>query len=161
LKIEPRDFRHALSCFASGVCVITTQNRKGEELGVTISSFCSLSLEPPLVLFCLGKSTRNIDVYAESSVFVVNILAADQIDISENFASQYQNKFKDVCYVKGKNGCPTLPGCVATLECTLVNKYDGGDHFILVGQVTFLNTSESGSPLLRYRGSYGSITLNS
>ena len=157
MKIEPRDFRHALSCFASGVCVITTHNPEGEELGVTISSFCSVSLEPPLVLFCLGKSTRNIGVYAESNVFVVNVLAADQIDISEKFASQCQDKFQDVPYEKGKNGCPILPGCVATLECTLVNKYDGGDHFIFVGQVTFLYTSESGSPLLRYRGTYGSI----
>lgn len=119
-----------------------------------------MSLEPPLVLFCLGRSTRNIALYTESSVFAVNVLAADQIGISENFASQCQDKFKDISYEIGKNGCPILPGCVATLECTLVNKYDGGDHFILVGQVTFLNTSESGSPLLRYRGTYGSITLN-
>jgi len=157
LTVEPRDFRHALSCFASGVCVITTQNPGGQALGVTISSFCSVSLQPPLVLFCLGKNTSNFEVYAESGYFVVNVLAENQGDLSENFARQCSNKFQGISFEKTENGCPTLPGCIANLECTLVQTHDGGDHIILVGQVNSVQVTEVVAPLLRFRGNYARI----
>lgn len=157
MSIEPRDFRHALGCFASGVCVVTTQARNGQALGVTISSFCSVSLEPPLVLFCLGKNTSNLDAYAASSCFAVNVLAESQMDLSENFARQSDDKFQGISFQKGKNGCPIFQGCVATLECKLIDTHDGGDHIIIVGRVDRLGTTQGGAPLLRYRGDYANI----
>ena len=157
LAIDPRDFRHALGCFASGVCVMTTQSESGLALGVTITSFCSVSLKPALVLFCLGKNTRNIDKYTMSKYFTVNMLSEDQLEISEKFASQSDNKFNGIIFEKGKNGCPTLPGCMANLECTLINTHDGGDHLILIGEVNYVQAKESGAPLVRYRGKYAGI----
>lgn len=157
MAIEPRDFRHALACFASGVCIVTTQTRNGQALGVTISSFCSVSLEPPLVLFCLGKNTSNLDAYAGSRCFAVNVLAESQMDLSENFARQSDDKFQGISFQEGKNGCPIFPGCVATLECTLIDTHDGGDHIIIVGRVDRLRTTPDGAPLLRYRGDYAII----
>ena len=136
---------------------MTTQDPTGEALGVTISSFCSVSLEPSLVLFCLGKSTSNLEAYTESGCFAVNVLAHNQADLSENFASQHEDKFRGIPFEEWESGCPILPGCVANLECTLVKTYDGGDHIILIGRVNRLQMSENGAPLLRYRGNYASL----
>lgn len=111
------------------------------------------------MLFCLGKNTRNIEAYVESKFFAVNVLADNQLDLSENFASQHEDKFEGISYEQGMNGCPTLPGCVANLECTFFQKYEGGDHLILVGQVSYLKTTEGNNPLLRYRGNYENMAL--
>lgn len=136
---------------------MTTRTRDGRALGVTVSSFCSVSLEPPLVLFCLGKETRNVEAYTESEFFAVNVLSEDQIDVSENFASPSDDKFRDIYFETGDNGSPVFPGCLATLECTLFEVYEGGDHLILVGRVDGLSTADDGAPLLRYRGRYAGI----
>lgn len=136
---------------------MTTQTPQGQALGVTITSFCSVSLKPPLILFCLGKDTRNIGSYTESGCFVVNILSQEQANISEIFASDSSNKFQGICFEKGTHGCPIIPGCVTSLECDLVEVHDSGDHLILVGQVKCLRTTHSGGPLLRYRGKYAGI----
>lgn len=137
--------------------MVTTRTTGGQALGVTISSFCSVSLEPPLILFCLGKNTRNFDSYSKSQFFAVNILGEDQIDLSENFASQCDDKFHGISFGKGENEVPILPGCVANLECNLVQTHDGGDHLILIGQVNRLQAAENGAPLLRYRGRYANL----
>lgn len=137
--------------------MVTTQALAGQARGVTISSFCSVSLEPSLVLFCLGRNTSNLEAYTESKYFAVNVLAETQADLSENFASQREDKFCGVPFEEWESGCPILPGCVANLECTLINTYDGGDHLILVGRVNRLQMSENGAPLLRYRGDYACL----
>lgn len=98
MTVDPSAFRHALGRFASGVCVITTRTPAGQALGVTISSFCSVSLDPPLVLFCLGKNTNNFAAYARHTDFAVNVLAENQIELSENFASKSEDKFDGVAF---------------------------------------------------------------
>jgi len=138
---------------------MTTQSQSGLALGVTISSFCSVSLMPALVLFCLGKNTRNVEEYAKSKYFTVNVLSEDQVDMSEIFASQSDNKFNGVYFEEGKNGCPILPGCLANLECTLTKTHDGGDHHILIGEVNYLQINKLQNPLLRYRGKYMALEI--
>jgi flavin reductase (DIM6/NTAB) family NADH-FMN oxidoreductase RutF len=98
-----------------------------------------------------------LEAYTESKYFAVNVLADTQADLSENFASQREDKFCGVPFEQWESGCPILPGCVANLECTLVDTYDGGDHLILVGRVNRLQMSENGAPLLRYRGNYACL----
>lgn len=85
------------------------------------------------------------------------MLSEDQVEISEIFSSQSDNKFDEICFEIGKNGCPTLPGCMANLECTLINTHDGGDHLILIGEVNCVHAKEAGAPLVRYRGKYAGI----
>lgn len=116
-----------------------------------------MSLTPPLILFCLGKDTRNIGAYTGRGSFAVNILSDEQLGISEIFASKAINKFRDIDFQQGENGCPIIPGCVAILECNLINAHDGGDHVILVGEVSRIRTTDRGTPLLRYRGRYATI----
>lgn len=157
MSIDTREFRDALGRFASGVCVVTALTQTGRAIGVTISSFCSLSLEPPLVLFCLGKSTSNIKSYINGNYFVVNILSSHQNNISETFASKRKNKFEGISFDILESGCPILSDCLANLECTLNSRHDGGDHFILIGQVYRLRVSPGGTPLLRFRAKYVSL----
>jgi flavin reductase (DIM6/NTAB) family NADH-FMN oxidoreductase RutF len=157
VTVEPSEFRDTLSCFASGVCVVTAIADSGLPVGVTISAFTSLSLEPPLVLFCLGNNTTNLEAYTDGGRFAVNILAEDQGEISEIFARQNTDKFASISRTDSGSGCPLLVGCLASLECSLVATHDGGDHVIVVGKVERVENSGGGAPLLRYRGNYARV----
>lgn len=155
MTVDQRSFRKALGCFATGVTVVTSVNPvDSSPLGVTVSAFSSLSLEPPLVLFCLGNKNSSLDAYKNSGRFVINILAEAQKDLSIRFASRTEDKWAGVAYQAGLGGVPVLSGCLANLECSLVNTVDGGDHVIFIGQVENLHYQEGGSPLLYFRGSY-------
>jgi len=157
LTVEPKAFRDTLSYFASGVCVVTAVADGGAPAGVTISAFASLSLDPPLVLFCLGNKTTNLQAFTKGDGFAVNILAEDQGEVSEIFASQNNDKFASIPSVGSESGCPLLPGCLASLECSLVATHDGGDHVIVVGKVEHVQKAEGSKPLLRYRGNYSRV----
>lgn len=151
------DFRLALSRFASGVCVVTATDPAGRAYGVTISSFCSLSLDPPLVLFCIGKKTSGLDACARGTAFTVNILSEKQMHLSDVFARKEHDKFSGVAFTVGVNGCRVLDGCLATLECSRVETYEGGDHLIVVGHVDQMAYADDGMPLLRFSGRYRCI----
>jgi flavin reductase (DIM6/NTAB) family NADH-FMN oxidoreductase RutF len=157
VTVEPKSFRDTLSYFASGVCVVTAVADGGARVGVTISAFTSLSLDPPLVLFCLGKKTTNLEAYTNGGGFAVNILAEDQGEVSEIFASQNIDKFALIQSTGSESGCPLLPGCLASLECSPVTTHDGGDHVIVVGKVERVQIAEGSKPLLRYRGNYSRV----
>ena len=148
------DFRLALSRFASGVCVVTATDPGGRAYGVTISSFCSLSLDPPLVLFCIGKKTSGLEACARGAAFTVNVLSEQQLHLSDVFARKEHDKFADVAFTVGGNGCRILEGCLATLECSRVETYEGGDHLIVVGRVDQMAYADDGLPLLRFTGRY-------
>ncbi|TVR79521.1 MAG: flavin reductase [Rhodospirillales bacterium] len=157
MTVDSQDFRDALSRFASGVTVITGLDSDGTPVGVTVSAFASLSLDPPLVLFCLGLRTAKLDAYASHGAVAVNILAEDQHAVSELFASQRTDKFATVGFCQGDNGCAVLDGCLASLECAIVNSHVGGDHLAIIGRVERVHRGVAAAPLLRFRGRYAAL----
>jgi flavin reductase (DIM6/NTAB) family NADH-FMN oxidoreductase RutF len=154
---DPRTFRDALGRFASGVCVVTTVGEDGRSAGVTISAFASLSLEPPLVLFCIGKRSANLSAWLTSRCFSVNVLREDQVGVSEIFATQNNEKFAGVAGSPGGNGCFRIDGCLVTLECRRTRIHDEGDHYIVVGLVESVHFGPDAKPLLRFRAAYGRL----
>ena len=154
VRVESRAFRDALSRFASGVCVLTTVGEDGRPVGVTISAFASLSLEPPLILFCIGKQSANLSVWLTGTEFSVNVLSEGQALLSETFASQCMDKFLGIAGEVGANGCFRPAGCLVSLECRRTIAYDEGDHHIVVGRVERVVFGEAAGPLLRFRGAY-------
>ncbi|MBL8659914.1 MAG: flavin reductase family protein [Rhodospirillales bacterium] len=157
MAVNELSFKDALSRFATGVCVVTSVGEDGAPAGMTISAFTSVSLDPPLVLFCLGRKNDVLIRGARDGRLAINILAEDQEEVSEIFASQKSDKFAGVAYTLGESGCPTINGALAVLECAVAATHDGGDHLIVVGRVELLRVL-GGKPLLRYRGRYLRIT---
>jgi flavin reductase ActVB len=135
MPISNVEFRAALSNFASGVTVVTTIDASGKMHGITVSAFCSVSLEPPMVLICIEKTTASHYAFEESEIFVVNILEESQADVSERFASPYLDKFDGVEFELGSLAAPMLKGALVNLECRLRHSLNGGDHSIFVGEV--------------------------
>jgi flavin reductase (DIM6/NTAB) family NADH-FMN oxidoreductase RutF len=123
---------------------------------MTVASFASLSLHPPLVLVCIEKSVKSHDAIAASSRFGVSILGSDQADLSNRFASRTEDKFAGVALQEGALGVPLIAGAVTTLECRLHAQLAGGDHTIFVGEVVSIGTRD-GAPLLYWRSSYREI----
>lgn len=155
MSVDQRSFRKALGCFATGVTVVTAKNPETNVMaGVTVSAFSSLSLEPPLVLFCLSNKNSNLETFRTSGTFGINILAETQRDLSIRFASRSDDKWAGVAFETWNSGIPMLSGCIANLECRLVETHDGGDHLIVIGEVVHLKAQEGGSPLIYFRGSY-------
>jgi len=155
-KFDPRTFRRALGNFATGVTVITAKNEAGETVGVTANSFNSVSIDPPLVLWSIDKRARSYEVFNTASHFAVNILAADQIDISNNFARQQDDKFSNVDWEEGVGGAPLLQNTSARFQCKNYRQVDGGDHWILIGEVVEFDDFGR-APLCFHQGSYSMI----
>ncbi len=153
VTVTAQSFKDALSRFATGVCVVTAVGEGGKPDGLTISSFTSVSLDPPLVLFCLGRKSAGLVERAQGARFAVNILGEDQEEISEIFASQLEDKLTRVAWSAGEGGCPLIKDALASVECSLHASYDGGDHLIVLGLIERLSVL-GGKPLLRYRGRY-------
>lgn len=158
MTIDTRDFRNALGGFATGITVVTTLDREGSPVGVTVNSFSSVSLDPPLVLFCLGRTAQSFPAFEAAPAFAINILADDQQELSGRFATRtLQDRWQGVAWERWETGCPILAGGLAALECDREAVYDGGDHVILVGRVRRLASRTDGKPLLYFRGQYGTI----
>ncbi|CAA9380223.1 MAG: Nitrilotriacetate monooxygenase component B [uncultured Pyrinomonadaceae bacterium] len=151
--ISKDEFRRALGRFASGVTVVTARDASGRLHGITVSAFCSVSLEPPLILVCIDKNTGSHYALAETGSFVVNILRQDQQYVSDRFASYLPDKFEAVGYDLGIDDLPVLEDALANLECRLVNSHDGGDHTIFVGQIERATIGD-GEPLVYFHGNY-------
>ncbi|NKB87713.1 MAG: hypothetical protein GKS06_05785 [Acidobacteria bacterium] len=150
---DSREFRSALGRFATGVTVVTTVNDDGNPLGLTVSSFNSVSLDPPLVLWSLDRSSSALAVFEKATHFAVNVLGADQVAISNRFASREEDKFAGLDSAAGAGGAPLVPGCVACFQCRTVHRYDGGDHVIFVGEVESFERRD-GDALLFHDGNY-------
>ena len=155
MPIDDARFRQALGHFASGVTVVTTAYA-GEQYGMTVSSFSSLSLNPPLVLICIDKAVPSHDFIRDAGCFVVNILEQRQEHLSRRFATTASDKFRGVAWHSGELGLPVLDNTLAAIECRLRSALDGGDHTIFVGQVVDVEIRE-GAPLLYYRRGYHSL----
>ncbi|MFL9924343.1 flavin reductase family protein [Herbaspirillum lusitanum] len=134
-EFDASHFRQALSQFATGVTIITTRLADGTLLGLTASSFNSVSLDPPLVLWSLGTKANSMPVFSGNSHYVINILGADQIHLAEQFARKSENRFEGVNYSLSRTGQPILDGVSAWFECHNRSRYPEGDHVIFVGEV--------------------------
>lgn len=157
--IEPRQFRNALGHFATGVTVITACSPGGELVGVTANSFNSVSLDPPMVLWSLSKASRGIQFFLDATYFCVNVLAADQVSLSNHFASKKEQKFADLEFETGLGGTPMLYDCAARFQCKTAFTYEGGDHLIFVGEVVaFDETGKQG--LVYHQGKYAVSDLH-
>ncbi len=151
--ISKAEFRAALGRFASGVTVVTARDASGKLHGITVSAFCSVSLEPPLILVCIDKNTGSHYALTETDSFVVNVLQEDQQYLSDRFASYLPDKFEAVGYSLGIDDLPILEDALANLECRLVNSHENGDHTIFVGQIERATISD-GDPLVYFHGDY-------
>lgn len=156
MPIDDARFKLAMSHFASGVTVVTTEH-EGVPYGMTVASFSSLSLHPPLVLICIEKGVKTHDAIAGAGSFGVSILADAQADLSGRFASKSDEKFAGVRTRRGELGTPLIEGAICTLECRVHDVLAGGDHSIFVGEVVDARTSE-GEPLVYYRSGYRKLS---
>ncbi len=154
--LDTRSLRDALGEFATGVAVVTARAADGQPVGVTINSFASVSLEPPLVLWSLGLASPSLAVFEACSHYAVNILAADQVELSQRFSQSQDDRFAGIAMKVGASGTPLLPGCCAWFECRNELRYPGGDHIILVGQVENFSRQEK-PPLIFHGGQYRTL----
>lgn len=152
MPVQPAEFRRALGQFASGVTVVTTRTAAGQPQGLTVSSFCSVSLEPPLVLVCIDKGADATQGLSESRVFAVSVLAEGQEAVSHRFAFGGAERFNGHA-PSTHDGLVLIPGAVAHIECRLSSAHDAGDHFIYVGEVQALSV-QPGRPLLYHASRY-------
>ena len=132
---DARHFRNALSQFATGVTVITTRLSDNSFVGLTATSFNSVSLDPPLVLWSLGKAASSLPLFTKNSHYVINILGANQAALADRFSRRIDNRFEGVEYELSATGLPILKGGAAWFECTNRSRYPEGDHVIFVGEV--------------------------
>lgn len=152
-------FRQVLGHFPTGVTVVTARGPGGEPVGLAVGSFFSVSLEPPLVAFCVDRKSFSFPRIAAAEHFAVNILADDQEDVSRLFASKTEDRFTDVGYKPAPvSGAPLLAGVLAWIDCVIDAVHEGGDHWIVVGRVRDLDVAREGRPLVFYRGGYGRFT---
>ncbi|MGY3323919.1 p-hydroxyphenylacetate 3-hydroxylase reductase component [Pseudomonas fluorescens] len=153
---DTRAFRRALGNFATGVTVVTAATASGRKVGVTANSFNSVSLDPPLVLWSIDKRSSSHEVFEEASHFAVNVLAADQIDLSNNFARPKDDRFAGIEYDPGEGGSPVFADCSARFHCEKFQQVDGGDHWIMIGKVVAFDDFGR-SPLLYHQGAYSMV----
>jgi flavin reductase (DIM6/NTAB) family NADH-FMN oxidoreductase RutF len=153
--IDSRAFRDTLGRVPTGVCVITTRNDSGQLDGVTVGSFASLSLDPPLVIWSLDKKANCHAAFMNCEQYVVNVLAEDQTDLSRVFATKEERPWSTLEYSPApETGAPMFPGCCAYLECAAEVVHPGGDHDIFIGRVLRLEPAAAGRPLLHFGGGY-------
>jgi flavin reductase (DIM6/NTAB) family NADH-FMN oxidoreductase RutF len=152
-ELDARDFRNALGAFPTGVCLATTLGPGARPEGLTINSFSSVSLNPPLVLWSSSLYAQSLPAFQEGSHFVVNILAYDQIELSNKFAKQSDDKFIDVDHIIPESGAPVIVGSAAHFECRNEFRHYGGDHIIFIGHVERFAYTDKPT-LLFCRGKY-------
>ena len=156
-SFDPREFRRALGSFATGVTIITTRAPDGTPVGLTCSSFNSVSLDPPLVLWSLENRSLSLPVFRDAQHWAVHVLASDQDELSGRFARRGATKFHGLALEQGVGGIPLLTGCTARFQCRNAFQYDGGDHLIFVGEVQEFDRSDA-APLVFHGGRYAHAT---
>jgi len=155
---DVREFRRTLGCFVTGVTVVTAEAEDGERRGFTANSFTSVSLDPPLILVCIGRGSTSLPLFSRVDRFAVNILADDQRAVSGAFASKGEDKFRGIDWSPGPFGSPILSGAAAWLECAVHDRIEAGDHILLIGRVlAFEHTART--PLGYHGGNYVSFDL--
>ncbi len=156
MHMDPAELRRVFGMFATGVTIVTARDPEGGYVGMTVNSFTSVSLDPPLVLWCLDRAAWSLPAFVGSGAYAVNVLAAGQEELSNRFARRGEDKFAGLEVTEGHGGAPLLPGCLAHLQCRLVDTHEAGDHLVLVGEVVEADAS-GGEPLLFFGGRYGRL----
>jgi len=154
MPFDPKDFRRALGKFPTGVTVITTRDAEGNPIGMTASSFNTLSIEPALVLWSIDKGAWSLEAFTRGKAFAINVLRNDQVEVSNRFARRGEDKFAGIHTRDDQHGSPLLHGTAAWFGCKTWNVYEGGDHFIIVGEVTDYSYEENVSSLVFHNGRY-------
>ena len=154
--IDSDTFRSVLGRFASGVTIVTARDEAGTDHGMTVSAFCSLSLEPPMVLLCVDHAASMHDLLLGHPRFGISILSSGQEDVSRRFAAEEDDRFDGIAYTRGEAGVVLLDDAVAHLECAVTQHYDAGDHTVFLAAVERAAPRE-GRPLLYYRGGYAQL----
>lgn len=157
-QVDPKAFRNALGQFATGVTVVTTLDKAGNKLGMTANSFSSVSLDPMLVLWSVARTSTSYQEFVEAEKFAIHILNANQKDVSNQFASNCEDRFNGVEHSDGIDGVPILNDYSAVFQCTTEHTYDGGDHIIIVGRVTDFDNREQ-PPLIFHSGKYADLDM--
>jgi flavin reductase (DIM6/NTAB) family NADH-FMN oxidoreductase RutF len=147
-------FRQALGQFATGVTVVTARSADGELAGLTVSSFNAVSLQPPLVLWSLNKTSGAMSLLNKASHYAIHVLAADQQALAERFAGPREQRWVGQPWQQASCGAPLLPGCLAVFECFSRSQYNEGDHVIFVGEVERCQSRSASSPLLYHGGRF-------
>jgi flavin reductase (DIM6/NTAB) family NADH-FMN oxidoreductase RutF len=160
VRMEPafdaRAFRHALGHFPTGVCVVASRV-DGALVGMTVNSFNSLSLDPPLVLFSVDPRSASLALWRRAEGYAVNVLAENQKYVSDRFAKSGGKKWEGTTYAEGLFGAPVLPGVAATLECAARATYPGGDHVLFIAEVKRFRTAAGRRPLVFSNGRYAKL----
>ncbi len=150
-------FRNIMGHFTTGVAIVTTMTKSGAPIGMTVNSFTSVSLNPPLVLVCLNNNAGTIAQFLAADKFAISVLADNQTDISQIFAKRHSDRFGETHWHKGENQMPLIDGAIAFFECNRTQIHDGGDHTILIGEVSHANLVTDDEPLIFYRGEYRAL----
>jgi flavin reductase (DIM6/NTAB) family NADH-FMN oxidoreductase RutF len=147
-----RQLRQALGLFATGVTVVTACQPDGQRAGLTVSSFNSVSMQPPLVLWSLSRHSQSMQVFESVSHYAIHILGADQLTLGERFAGPREQRWASLQHGWSPRGCPLLEGCIAVFECSQHSRHVEGDHVIFVGQVESCRSGPASPPLLYHQG---------
>jgi flavin reductase (DIM6/NTAB) family NADH-FMN oxidoreductase RutF len=156
MTFDSRAFRNALGSFPTGIAVITAEGVSAP-IGITVNSFTSVSLDPPLVLWCLDKKSDRFPVFTAAPHYVISILGTEHREVSSRLARQGQHSLDGIALLPTKCGLPALDEAVAVFECARYAVHDAGDHAILIGRVENFFCHDAGAPLVFYRGKYGAL----
>lgn len=154
MALDKREFRNSLGSFVTGVTVVTAEDDDGDCVGITVNSFNSVSLDPPLVLFSVDRNAMSLPVFQNAKLLAINVLGEHQHEISNRFARKAEDKWNGIDHLVGETGCRLLPEAVAWFECRPYAQYDGGDHIIFVCEVLKFDVDPRGRPLVFYKGKY-------
>jgi flavin reductase (DIM6/NTAB) family NADH-FMN oxidoreductase RutF len=151
-------FRRACGRFPSGVTIATVFDGEGQPHGLTVSSFTSVSLEPPLISICLGHAVSLIDTFRAANFFGINVLADEQRHLSERFARKGHDRFQGIAWTPGEHGAPLIDGVLAAIECQVEQRIPVGDHDIFIGRMVAARVHD-GAPLIHFCGAYRKLSL--
>lgn len=154
--LDPRALRDAFGTFATGVTVVTGLGADGTRVGLTANSLTSVSLDPPLLLFCPARAASALPALRASGRFAINVLAVDQQAVADRFAQRGVDRFADAAW-DDWDGLPILAGALANFACTRFAEHDGGDHVVVVGRIERLRSVAGSDPLLYFKGAYRQV----
>jgi len=159
MAMDSRAYRDALGCFPTGVAVVTAAGVDGH-FGITVNSFTSVSLDPPLLLWCMDRRSRRHDIFVRAAGFTISILGTDHKDVSSRLARPGEHALDGIALIDTELGPPALADSLAVFECAADKQWEAGDHTILLGRVLRFFCPSASAPLVYFRGKYSALDQN-